>query len=108
MDTSAFDSLSAELTELLIELAPVAEAIDLEPRLHQENEMAHVAEGWIKLHEGLSESTFRIQCLLRSGDEILEQFVVLVSELGVSTVFDRDGWVRLRHDPYVPLGVVAL
>jgi hypothetical protein len=98
VDVSAFDFGPSELTELLVELASVAKAIDLEPRLHQEDEMARVAEGWVPMHEGLSGPTFRIRCLLRSGDRVLEQFTALASALGVSSVFDHDGWVRLRHE----------
>ena len=98
VDVSDFDFGPAELTELLIKLASVAKVIDVEPRLHQEDEMARTAEGSVPLHEGLSGPTFRIRCLLRSGDRVIEQFAALAAGLGVSSVFDHDGWVRLRHE----------
>jgi hypothetical protein len=99
MDISAFDFSAVELTELLVELAPVAKAIEVEPRLHQEDEMARTGEGWVKTHEGLTGPTFRIRCRLRGGSNVLEQFVALMSTLGVSSVRDHDDWVRVRHDP---------
>lgn len=105
MDVSAFDFSPVELPNLLVELATVAKAIDLEPRLHQEDEMARVAEGWVKLHEGLTGPTFRIRCLPRSGDRAVERFAALLSVLHISPHLDRDGWVRLRHERvHVPAG----
>jgi hypothetical protein len=107
VDVSAFDFGPAELTDLLVELAAVSKAIDIEPRLHQEDEMARVAEGWIETHEGLTGPTFRIRCQLRSGDKALERFTELMSALGVSSHLDRDGWVRLRHERIGVGGYVA-
>jgi hypothetical protein len=83
-----FDFSPAELTALLIELAPVAKAIEIEPRLHQEDEMARTVGGWVKMHEGLSGPTFRIRCRLRAGDNVIAQFAALGSALGVSDVVD--------------------
>jgi len=97
MDASVFDFGASELTDLLAELAPVAKAIDVEPRLHQEDEMARTAEGWVPTHEGLIGPTFRIRSRLRSDDDVLTRLNCLTSALGLSTVFDPDGWVRLRH-----------
>ncbi len=98
MDVSAFDFSPDELSELLVELASVAKAIDVEPRLHQEDEEARTAEGWVKLHEGLTGPTFRIRCRLESGDHVLEEFAAAVSALGLTSVSDNDGWVRIRHE----------
>lgn len=97
VDISVFDFDAPELGGLLLELAPVAKAIDLEPRLHQEDEMARTAEGWVPMHEGQTGPTFRVRCRLRSDDDVLARFVVLASSRGISTVSDHDGWVRLRH-----------
>jgi len=97
MDISAFDFSPAELSELLVELATLAKAIDIEPRLHDKDEEAPTAEGIVKMHEGLTGPTFRIRCRLRSGDNVIAQFATLESALGVSSVLDRDGSVRIRH-----------
>lgn len=53
MDVSAFDFLPAELPDLLVGLAPLAKAIDIEPRLHQDDETGLTAEGIVKMHEGI-------------------------------------------------------
>jgi hypothetical protein len=98
VDISDFDFGPDELTGLLIALATVTKAIDLEPRLHQEGEEARTADGWVKLHEGLSGSTFRVRCRLRSGDHVLEDFAVAASALHLTSVSDNDGWERIRHD----------
>lgn len=95
VDVSAFDFRASELADLLAELASVVKAIDVEPRLHQEDEMAHTREGWVPMHEGLVGPTFRVRCRLRSSDDVLAQLGGLASALGVSTIFDHDGWVRL-------------
>lgn len=98
MDVSAFDFSPAELTELLVGLATVAEAIDIEPRLHTEEEEAPTAEGIVKMHEGLTGPTFRIRCRLRAADNVIRQFAAFESAFGVSSILDRDGSVRIRHD----------
>ena len=97
MDVSAFDFKPAELAELLVALAEIVQAIDVEPRLHQEDEEAPTADGVVKLHEGLSGPTFRLRVRPRGGDKILAQLGALDAALGVSAVLDADGWVRLRH-----------
>lgn len=99
VDVSAFDFTASELTDLLLGLAPVTKAIDVEPRLHRADEMAHTREGWVPLHEGLAEPTFRIRCRLRSDGDVLAQLGDLAVRFGLSTVFDHDGWVRLRRLP---------
>jgi hypothetical protein len=97
MDVSAFDFMPAELAELLLELAQVARSIEIEPRLHQADEMARVAEGLVKMHEGLEGPTFRIRLQLRAGDKVIAGLASLESSLGISDVVDPDGLVRLRH-----------
>ena len=97
MDVSAFDFIPVEMTELLVPLAAIANTIEVEPRLHQENEVARTADGLVKMHEGLTGPTFRIRVRLRAGDNVLSELVTLESALGISEVLDPDGWVRLRH-----------
>jgi hypothetical protein len=98
VDISAFDFSPAELTALLVELATVAKAIEVEPRLHHEDETARTPEGIVKMHEGLTGPTFRIQCRLRRGDNVVGQLAVIESALGVVSVLDRDRSVRIRHE----------
>ena len=81
VDVSRFDFKPDELTKLLVALASVASAIDVEPRLHQDDEEVRTAEGWVKAHEGLFGPTFRIRCRLRCGDRVLEEFVAIASGL---------------------------
>ena len=100
MDISGFDFKPDELTELLVALASVAKAIDVEPRLHQEGEEVRTAEGWVQAHEGLSGPTFRIRCRLRYGDRVLEEFVAVASGLCLTSVSDNDGWVRIRRERF--------
>ncbi|HVB00543.1 MAG TPA: hypothetical protein VNE42_04700 [Acidimicrobiales bacterium] len=98
MDVSAFDFSPAELIELFVAFATVAEAFEIEPRLHQKDEQARTGEGIIKMHEGLTDSTFRVRCRLRAADNVIRQFAALESALGVCSVLDRDGSVRIHHD----------
>lgn len=97
MDVSAFDFLPVEMTELLVPLSAIAKTIEVEPRLHQEDEFARTVDGLVKLHEGLTGPTFRIRVRLQAGDKVLSELVALESVLDISEVLDRDGWVRLRH-----------
>ncbi|MCU1489161.1 MAG: hypothetical protein JWM85_566 [Acidimicrobiaceae bacterium] len=97
MDVSAFDFTAAELTELLVGFAAVAKTIEVEPRHHQEDEVAQTADGIVKMHEGLIGPTFRVRLQPRAGDKVLSELVALTSGLGISEVLDRDGSVRLRH-----------
>ena len=98
MDISAFDFSPAELSQLLVGLATVAKTIEIEPRLHDEDEMARTDGDWVKMHEGLTGPTFRIRCRLRARDNVLEQLNALISALGVSSVLDHDAWARIRHE----------
>jgi hypothetical protein len=100
VDISGFDFKPDELTELLMALAYVASTIDIEPRLHQDDEEVRTAEGWVKAHEGLTGPTFRIRCRLRRGDRVLEEFVTVVSGLRLTSVSDNDGWVRIRRETF--------
>jgi hypothetical protein len=97
VDISVFDFSPSELTGLLVELAAVAEAIYIEPRLHTENETTRTADGVAKMHEGLTGPTFRITCRPRVGDDAIAKFAAFESALGISSVSDRDGSVRIRH-----------
>lgn len=97
MDVSAFDFRPAELTELLVGFAAIAKAIDVEPRLHQEDEVAQTPDGIVKMHEGMIGPTFRVRVHLRAGDNVLSDLATLESAFGVSEVLDPDGSVRLRH-----------
>jgi hypothetical protein len=100
VDVSGFDFKPHELTELLVALASVAKAIDVEPRLHQEDEEVRTPSGRVKAHEGLSGPTFRIRCRLRYGDRVLEEFVAVASGLRLTSVQDNDGWVRIRRQRF--------
>jgi hypothetical protein len=51
-DIHAFDFSPGEPTELLVELAAVVEAIDIEPHFHDRDEEVRTAEGVVKMHEG--------------------------------------------------------
>lgn len=97
MDVSAFDFLPVEMTELLVPLSTIAKTIEIEPRRHQEDEVARTAEGLVKMREGLTSPTFRIRVRLRAGDNVLSELVAIESTLDISEVLDPDGWFRLRH-----------
>jgi hypothetical protein len=61
--------------------------------------MAHVAEGLVKMHEGLEGPTFRVRLQLRAGDNVISGLASLELSLGISDVVDPDGLMRLRHAP---------
>jgi hypothetical protein len=97
MDISAFDFSASELGELLEDLAPLANAVEIEPRLHQEDEMSGTADGMVPMHEGLVGPTFRIRFRLRSGDGVVARLASLEATRDVSVVLDRGGIARIRH-----------
>jgi hypothetical protein len=99
VDASAFDFASAEVTALLAPLAAIVKTIEVEPRLHQVDEVARTADGFVKMHKGLTAPTFRIRVRLRARDSVLSELVALESAFGISEVLDHDGWVRFRHLP---------
>jgi hypothetical protein len=97
MDVSAFDFNATELRELLEELAPIAKTVEIEPRLHQEDEMSRTAEGMVPMHDGLQGPTFRIRFRFRGGDHSVAQLAEFEASHDVSVVLDQDGSARIRH-----------
>jgi hypothetical protein len=97
MDISAFDFSARELGGLLEDLAPLAKAVEIEPRLHQEDEMSRTADGMVPMHEGLVGPTFRIRFRLRGGDTVVARLAALEAAQDVSVVLDQDGTARIKH-----------
>jgi hypothetical protein len=54
-------------------------------------------EGIVKMDEGLTGPTFRIRVRLQAGDDVIAQVASIESAMGVSSVLDRDGSIRLQH-----------
>jgi hypothetical protein len=97
MDKSAFDFSASEMGELLEDLALLANAVQIEPRLYQENEMSRTADGMVPMHEGLVGPTFRIRFRLRGGDGVVARLASLEATRAVAVVLDHGGVARLRH-----------
>jgi len=51
MDISGFDFSAGELGKILEELAPIAKAVEVEPRLHKEDEMTRTADGMVPMEQ---------------------------------------------------------
>lgn len=87
MDISSFDFTFDQMADLLRELAPLAERIEVEPRAHQPDETTHAS----------SDTTFRLSCRAHAADHVVRRLADFQARTGVEVVFDRDLVLRLRH-----------
>jgi hypothetical protein len=94
MDVSAFDFELDEVRDLLAELAELATSIELEPRLHQDDEVDGAGN---PLHEPRSTPTFRIQIRILSGEDVIGSLHSLQTKTGLEIVLDQDRIARVRH-----------
>lgn len=90
MDMSRFDFELDEVVALIPRLNELAKIIELEPRLHGENEGTEV-------HPARTEPTYRISCQLRGADGTVSRLADIAIETGIEAVLDFGRSVRFRH-----------
>lgn len=90
MDISRFDFELDELVALIPRLNELAQVIELEPRLHGEDEGDAA-------HPRRTEPTYRISCQLRGVDGTVRRLADIAIETGVEAVLDFGRSVRFRH-----------
>jgi hypothetical protein len=97
MDVSAFDFSAREIGAILDDLAPLAKTFEIEPRVHQADEMSRTADGLVPMHEGLVGPTFRIRIWLNGADNLVARLAALELAQDVSVLLDQDGSARIKH-----------
>lgn len=99
MDISRFDFELDEMVGLIPRLTGISQIIELEPRLHDADELADVPgeRDPVPVHAARTEPTYRITLQLSGRDGTISQLAELAIETGVEAVLDFGRSVRLRH-----------